>query len=65
MYERTPKSAAIYVRVTPEMHQRFIEKASRFGLPSEVLRKIVEAFVDGRVTITPPTNSKESLYNVT
>lgn len=62
MSEHKPKSEAIYLRVTPETKRRFSEVASRFGTPSEVLRELVNAFIEGRVTVMPPTEQKESLY---
>jgi len=54
-------STFISVRVNPELHKKFHEKARRFGRSSDVLREILEAFVDGRLVISKP-NGKESLY---
>ena len=65
MNEREPKSYALYVRVTPDVKRKFNEAASRYGTPSDVLRELVLALIDGRVTVTPPPDVKESLYNVT
>lgn len=64
MTERKPKSEAIYVRVTPETKQRFIEKAEQFDplSASDVLRELVIGFIEDRVSIIPPTDKKESLY---
>ena len=63
MRKNKPKSKALYARVTDETKQRFAEVAARFDLtPSDVLRELVIGFIDGRVTIVPPTESKESLY---
>ena len=59
---KQPKTEAIYLRVTPELKQRFTETASRYGTLSDVLRELIAAFVDGRVTLTPPPDQKESLY---
>lgn len=62
MNERQPKSEAIYLRVTPETKKRFAEVAARFGfIPSEALRELVSAFIEGRLTVAPPPD-KESLY---
>jgi hypothetical protein len=63
---RRPKAKpeVLYVRVSVETKQAFNEKAARFGLPSEVLRELVQAFVEDRVTVSPPKEMKESLYNV-
>ena len=65
MKKTNPKSQALYARVTVETKMRFAEVAARFDLsPSDVLRELVIGFIEGRVTVTPPTSKKESLYNV-
>lgn len=65
MREKKPKSEALYARVTPETKQRFAEVAARFGLtPSDVLRELVVGFIEGRVTVMPPEDVKESIYHV-
>jgi hypothetical protein len=58
------KSDAIYVRVTPETKQAFNEEAAKFEplSPSDVLRELVIGFIEGRVTIIPPHDKKESIY---
>lgn len=61
MKKREPKDCAIYIRVTKATKQKFEEMAARFGTPSEVLRELIEGFIEGRVTIAPPQD-KESLY---
>lgn len=53
-----PKSVMMHVRVTPETKRRFAaaaaEKAAEFeGTSSDVLRELVIAFVEGRVTVVP------------
>lgn len=62
MNEKKPKTDALYVRVAPETKKRFAEVAARFGTPSEVLRELVIGFIEGRVTVMPPEDQKESLY---
>jgi predicted DNA-binding protein len=57
-----PKSAFLTVRVPANMHMKFHIKAQRYGQPSAVLREIIEAFLDDRLSITPPVTRKESLY---
>lgn len=61
----SPKSKGKFltVRVTPAVHKAFFAKAKRFDGTSEVLRELVEAFIEDRLTIKPPVN-KESLYHV-
>ena len=58
----TPKTKFLNLRVQPEVHKKFHVKAKRYGHPSEVLRELVDAFIDDRVKIQPPVNVKESLY---
>lgn len=62
---RRPKSKpeVLFTRVSVEAKQRFMEKAARFGLPSEVLRELVMAFIEDRLVVSPPPDQKESLYN--
>jgi dihydroxyacid dehydratase/phosphogluconate dehydratase len=49
--------------VAPSLRQAFVRKAHRFGGVSEVLRELVAAFVDNRLTIQPPEKTKESIYD--
>ena len=48
-----PKSAVLYMRVTPELKQAFTKKAKPYGTASEVLRELVLAYIDGRLTVSP------------
>ena len=48
-----PKSAVIYMRVTPEMKKAFTKKAEAYGTVSDVLYELVLAYIDGRVNVTP------------
>jgi hypothetical protein len=59
-----PKSKFLTIRVTPDDHKKFHIKVKKFGQPSEVLREIIQAFIDDRLTIQPPVTRKESLYHV-
>ena len=58
------KSAYLTVRVTDRTHTKFHAKARKIGRPSEVLRELIDAFIEDRVTINPPVtgNPKEKLY---
>lgn len=58
------KSAYLTVRVADRTRTKFHAKARKFGTPSEVLRELIDAFIEDRVTIQPPVtgNSKEKLY---
>jgi len=52
------------VRVSKEVKQRFEDKAKEYAdVPSKVHREIIEAFIEDRLTINPPSNQKRSLYN--
>jgi len=51
---KTPsKSAVIYLRVTPDVKKAFDKRAESYGKPSEALRELVLAYIDGRVVVTP------------
>ena len=60
----TPKSKSSFltVRVTGSTRAKFHVKASKYGQPSDVLRELIEAFLEDRLSIVPPVNRKESLY---
>jgi hypothetical protein len=50
------KTDVLYLRVEPSVKQKFREVASRYpGDPSAVLRWLVVAFNEGRVTVADPT----------
>jgi len=57
-----PKTKFLSTRVTPETHKKFHVKSKKFGQPTQVLRDIIEAFNDGRLTVQPPVTRKESLF---
>ena len=56
--------ARLSVRVSKKTYDSFIQKAGNYGTSSEVHRELIEAFIQGRVSITEPTDlkKKESLY---
>lgn len=53
----------ITVRVTKPSHKAFHRKASTFGRPSDVLRELIEAFCEDRLTVKP-SPTKRSIYHV-
>jgi hypothetical protein len=57
------KTKFLSTRVTPETHKKFHAKSKKFGQPTQVLRDIIEAFNDERLTIQPPVTRKESIYH--
>ena len=59
----TKRTTFLTVRLQQQTHQAFRVKAEKYGGISEVLRELVEAFLEDRLSITPPANpKKESLY---
>ena len=56
------KDKYITFRVSNDTHQDFMAKVVRYGVSSDILREMVEAFLDDRLVIKKPDNSKESLY---
>jgi hypothetical protein len=56
------KSKFLVVRVTPDDHKKFHCKIKKYGQPSEILREIIQAFLEDRLAIQPPVNPKETLY---
>ena len=58
-----PKSAHLSVRLQPVVRSQFHAKALQYGQPSEVLRELVEAFIEGRLIIQAPVKRNlEGLY---
>ena len=58
-----PKTAHLSVRLQPQVRSQFHAKALQYGQPSEVLRELVEAFIEGRLTIQAPVKRNlEGLY---
>lgn len=55
-------SPTLSVRCSDALYKAFRTKATRFGGQSEVLRELIAAFVEDRLTIQPPKTLKESLY---
>ena len=53
----------VSVRVTAASHKAFQRNARQFGRPSDILRELVEAFAEDRLTIKP-SPTKRSIYHV-
>lgn len=62
MNPKKSKSAFLTTRVTDAVRTQFLSKSVEYGTPSEVLREIIEAFVEDRLSIKPPVNVKGNLY---
>ena len=58
-----PKTKFLSTRVNPDTHKKFHAKSKKFGQPTQVLRDIIEAFNDERLTVQPPVTRKESIYH--
>ncbi len=58
------KSAYLSARVTEKSRSKFHAKVKKLGKPSEILRELIEAFIEDRIIINPPviSNLKEKLY---
>lgn len=55
-------SSTLAVRVSPELYRAFKQKSTKFGGQAVVMRELLAGFVENRVTIQAPKQSKESLY---
>lgn len=51
------------IRVTVQVHKKFHRKANQYGKPADVMREIIEAFIEGRLTVTP-SPTKRNLHHV-
>lgn len=49
------------VRISRDLKIKFLNRAARYGSPSDVLREIIQALVDGRLVIKPD-EKRETLY---
>lgn len=61
---RQPRQKFLTVRLTEQEHTAFGVKAKQYGGVTFVLREVVQAFIENRLTVKPPVNPKESLYHV-
>lgn len=59
---KNTKEAFLTVRLPHKAKQAIHEKARLYGRPSDVVREILEAFVENRLVIKAPENRKENLY---
>ncbi len=57
-----PLEKYISVRVSTKVHKAFFRKASEFGRASDVLRELVEALIEDRLTVKP-SQPKRNLYH--
>ena len=49
-------------RVTSQVHKKFHRKAKDYGKPSDLLREMVEAFCEDRLSVIP-SPTKRNLQN--
>lgn len=57
------KAGFISMRATPEMYRKFQSKAKQYGGVSSVLRELISAFLDDRLTIERKADHKD-LYDI-
>lgn len=62
MAKKKVKFPVLAARVSPETRTEFINRASKFGGTSHVMRELVLGFIEDRITIKPPAIG--SLYHV-
>jgi hypothetical protein len=56
------KSSHITVRLTDDVRYKFLDKAEEVGTtPSEVLRELIDAFCEDRITLQPAVNRNRPL----
>jgi hypothetical protein len=60
-YRRPAKADCITVRLETELREKFCEKAYSYSTPSDLLREFINAFVEDRLHMDPPTRER-SLY---
>lgn len=47
-------------RLAPDVRKAFFKKAAQYELsPSNLARELISAFIEDRITITPPVHVKE------
>ena len=56
-------TAFLTVRIDKDTAEAFRTKAKEFGGTSEVLREVVTAFIDDRMTVQPNPNRK-TIFNL-
>ncbi len=59
---KPPYNHPVNIRVNPKTYAAFMRRSKAHGTPSHVIRELISAFAEDRVTITPPT--KGTLYHV-
>ena len=57
------KESLVSVRLPPDARRRFMGKSAEFGGMSHVLREMILAFIEDRITINPPS-LKGTIYHV-
>jgi hypothetical protein len=55
------KTAYLTARIAPDLRKSFVAKAQKYGSHTEVLRELIKAFVEDRVTISKPTAARSPL----
>lgn len=50
---KSSKSHTVAVRLSPAVDRTFTTLSAKYGGKSEVMRELIEAFCDNRITVTP------------
>lgn len=58
---KAAKSHTVAVRLSPASDRTFTTMSAQYGGKSEVMRELIMAFIENRLTISPPT-TKGTLY---
>jgi len=57
-------SPTVSVRVSPALYKSFKAKSTKYGGVSEVLRELMLALVEDRISIKAPAITENSLYSL-
>lgn len=56
---RQPLSYPLGARVSEEVRVKFLQKSAKYGGASAVIRELIHAFVENRLTVKPAKPPKE------
>lgn len=59
---KSVNDATLNIRLPKDSRKAFVIRAKQHGSISDVLRDLVVAFAENRVTVYPPVTSKEPIY---
>lgn len=62
MKKPVPKNTTVAVRLAPSLNRTFTSMSAKYGGRSEVMRELIAAFCENRLTIKPPV-LENSIYD--